>query len=481
MTDADFLAWLDRGGMRAALVEVGTDTPRFLSTVPYTTLPSDTPANRAYFPLLAQGFAFSEALSLDGNPTISVGDIALHNEDGLLDSWLDEVWVNRAIRVYIGDVAWPRADFRLVFSGLVSSITAGARNRLSIVLRDALNRLNAPVTDATLGGSSTNADRILPVCLGECHNVSPLLIDPAQHEYQVHQGAVERLIEVRDNGVPLTVTPTLSTGKFVLTSTPAGAVTASVQGCTPYSNTVVGAVQALATAYGTPDQRMTAADLDAAQLAAFNSAHPQPVGMWLGDRGNVLQACQELAASVGAQVVTSREGKLRIVKLALPGTGTPVSIRPSDYVAGSLAIKERATVIAGVKLGYCRNWTVQTGLDTGIPAAHKDLYAQEYLTVTARDASVAAAYKLYADLPQTNTLLLTKADAQAEANRRLALWKVQRTVYRVQCFAHMLLLELGQAVTLFGDRYGLNAGKSAVVVGLQADWIAGRVSVEVLV
>lgn len=480
MTDTDFLAWLDRGGMRAALVEVDTDTPRYLCTVPYTTLPSDTPANRAYMPVLAQGFAFSEALSLDGQPSISVGDIGLHNEDGLLDSWLDEVWVNRAIRVYIGDVTWPRSDFRLVFSGLVSSITANARNRLSIVLRDALNRLNAPVTDATLGGATSNADRILPVCLGECHNVSPLLIDPAQHEYQVHQGAIERLIEVRDNGVPLTVTPTLSAGKFKLTAAPAGAVTASVQGRTPYSNTVAGAVQALATSYGTPDQRLTSADLDAAQLAAFNAVHPQPVGVWLGDRGNVLQTCQELAASVGAQVVTSREGKLRIVKLALPGAGAPVQIHPKDYVNGSLAIRERTSVVAGVKLGYCKNWTVQESLDTGIPAAHKDMFAQEYLTVSARDDDVAQAYKLYADIPQVDTLLLTEADAQAEAGRRLSLWKVQRTVYRVECFAHLLLLELGQAVTLFGDRYSLDSGKSGVVVGLQADWISGRVTVEVL-
>lgn len=482
MTQEKFYAWLREGiGRRVALVEVDTDAPRLLSTVPYVTSPGDSPANTAYLAVVAQGFAFSESLAMDGSPSISVGDIAIHNEDGLLDSWLGDVWTNRAVRVYIGDVSWPRADFQLVFAGLVAELTASSAGRLNIVLRSALERLNSPVTDALLGGDSQNADRLLPITLGECHNVSPLLTNAAQHEYQYHQGAAERLIEVRDNGVPVAVTSMLLNGKFRLNSTPAGQITASVQGQFPYTATVAGIVQLLATQYGAPDQRLTAADMDTAQLAAFDAAHPQPVGVYLPDRSNVLQTAQALAASVGAQVVASSLGKLRIVKVALPGVGAPVAIGPDDCVLGSLKMRERPQVVAGVKLGYCRNWTVQDNLDTGIPPEHKDLYAQEWLTVTARDEAVATAYKLYADIPQQDTHLLREADAQAEANRRLALWSVQRTVYQIECFAHLLGLELGQAVTLTADRWGLDAGKAGVVVGLQRDWIKGRVSVEVLI
>lgn len=481
MTDNEFAAWLTANGRRLALVEIDTDTPRYLSNVAYTTLPTDTPANRVYQPVVASGFAFSESLSLSGTASVSVGTIDLHNEDGALDAWLDEVWTNRAVRVYIGDATWPRADFRLVFSGLIARLDSRSPQRLSIVLRDKLERLNTPATDATLGGATDNKDRLQPITLGECHNVTPLLADPAQHEYQWHQGASERLIEVRDNGVPVSTTSVLSTGKFKLLATPAGQVTASVQGRTPYSNTVSGLVQALATSYGTPSERLTSGDLDSAQLATFAAACPQPVGYYLGDRANVLQVCQELAASVGAQCVMSREGKLRIVRLALPGTGTPVVIGPQDYEARSLQVKERTTVIAGVKLGYCKNWTVQTNLDTGIPPEHKDLFAQEWLTVTASDPAVASAYKLYAEPEQVDTLLLRESDAQAEADRRLSLWKVQRTVYQVKGFAQCLLLELGQAVTLQGDRFGLQAGKTGTVIGLQLDWMAGRATVEVLI
>lgn len=482
MTDQDYKDWLARGGHRLALVEVETDTPVYLSTTPYMSLPTDTPANKAYLPVVQGGFAFSERLSLSGNPSLSVGDIELNNEDGSLDSWFDTVWVNRAVRVYIGDADWPRADFRLEFSGVIADISSSSPGLLNLVLRSKLDRLNTPVAEAVLGGTTPNKDRLLPVLLGECHNIEPLLSDPANHEYIVHSGAIERVIEVRDNGVPLSnVTYYLGTGKFRLGNSPEGAITVSAQGAIPYTNTVAGAVKKLATLYGTPTERFQEAELDAANLAQFDLDHPQPVGLNFPDRANVLKSCQELAASVGAQVVVSRQGLLKLVKVQLPAPGVAVEIGLSDYETGSLTMRERTEVIAGVRLGYCKNWTVQTSLNTGIPSEHKDLFAQEWLTVTSRDSAVASAYRLYAEPPQIDTLLLRGDNAQAEADRRLALWKTPRTVYSIEGYAHLLTLELGQAVRLTGERWGLNAGKPGMVIGLQRDWIAGRCTVEVLI
>lgn len=481
MTDAAFYAWLkSQCARRCALVEVDTDTPRYLSTVPYTTQPTDSPSNRAFLCVVAGSFAFTEKLSLTGNASISAGDIELHNEDGMLDGWLNDVWVNRAIRVYIGDVSWPRADFKQVFSGVVGDLGSRNTGRLNISIRSKLDRLNTPVSEALLGGDSPNAGRLLPLCFGECHNISPLLIDPSNHVYQVHQGAIERLIEVRDNGVPVTVTPDLSAGKFTLTKQDAGQITVSAQGKTPYTNTVPGIIRALVTQYGTPDERFTEDDIDAVNFAAFEAANPAPVGKFLGDRGNVFQVCQELAASLGAQLVVSRLGLLRLL-MVQSVTSADFAITPDNYELGSLTIRQRTEVVAGVRLGYCKNWQVQESLDTGIPAEHKDLFGQEWLTVSARDSDVAQAYKLYADPAQVDVLLLDKDSAQAEADRRLALWKVPRTTYRINGFAELLQLELGQAVGLQGSRFGLNAGRAGQVVGLESDWIGGRVSVEVLV
>lgn len=483
MTDAEFTAWLKKGGRYTVLVEVDTASPKYLSTLPYTTLPTDTPANRVYYPVIAGGVALTESLSLDNSASLSAGDIELSNEDGSLDSWLDEVWVNRAIRVYVGDVSWNKSDFKLIFNGVVSSLDSSSASRLNIVLRDKLQRLNTPVSEDQLGGTTPNAERLRPLVFGECHNIEPLLVDPALHEYQCHNGALERIIEVRSEGVPREITTSgVPTGSFRLTASPEGTITASVQGSTsPYVNTVAGIVQRLATSYGTPSERFTFGDIDTVQMAAFDAAHPQPVGVFLNDRNNVLQVCQDLASSVGAQVTMSREGKLRLVKIELPPTGTPLVITPADYEAQSLSISQRSTVQAGIRLGFCKNWTVQTSIDSGIPAEHRDLFGQEYLSVSARDSAVASNYKLYAEPQQVDTLLLKRTDVSAEATRRLNLWKQPRTVYQVTAFAHLLTLEIGQAVTLYGTRFGLELGKTGMVVGLETDWIGKRVKVEVLV
>ena len=134
MTDLEFQEWLKKGGRYVVLVEADTTPLRYLSAVAYTTLPSDTPANRVYSPVLAGGIALSETLPLDGTATLSAGDIEIHNEDGSLDSWLDDIWSNRRIQVFIGDVTWPRADFKLVFDGVAAGLESTSPERLNIVL-----------------------------------------------------------------------------------------------------------------------------------------------------------------------------------------------------------------------------------------------------------------------------------------------------------------------------------------------------------
>ncbi len=483
MTEIEFTDWLKKGGRYTLLVEVDTTVPRYLSTVAYTTLPTDSPANRVYSPIVSGGVAFTETLPLDGSATLSVGDIELNNDDGLLDSWLDDVWVNKPIRIYIGDVSWVRADFRLIFTGIVDNINSRAANRLNISLRDKLQRLNTPVSETLLGGTTPNKDRLIPLCFGEVHNVEPLLVDPATLKYKVHGSAIERLIEVRDNGVPVGINESLIDGTFTLVAQQAGTITCSVQGDKPttYSNRIADTITRLVTGYGKVSDRLTTADIDTAQFAAFNTEHPQPVGVYLNDRSNVIEVCQQLASSVGAQISMSREGLLRLLKITLPATGTPLVVTPSDYVAKSLEIKERVDVQAAIKVGYCKNYTTQTGLNTGLPASHKDLFMQEYLSVTAKNQSVADTYKLNTEPVQTDTLLLTESDATAEANRLLTLWQQPRTVYTFVGYSHLLTIPLGQALTLVSPRFGLSEGKTGIVVGIQSDWVSRRVTIEVLI
>ena len=484
MTEAEFNSWLMQDGVRRVmLVEVDLDTPKYLSNVGYTTTPTDTPANRNYLACITDSIAFSEKLNLssDGSASISAGDIDISNEDGAFDSWLNEVWVNRAIRVYLGDLSWSYADFKLVFSGIAANLNVPERGTLSISLRNKLERLNTPVTETLLGGTTTNKDRLKPVGFGECHNISPLLENEGLSRFQVGSTRLERIIEARSNGAPITITQDLVNAQFRMTTAMYGTITASVQFGYPYKNTVATIVQELVTNWGTPTERFTAADIDTAQVNAFDAAHMQGVGIWLPDRANVLDVCQQLTASLGAQLTMTSTGKMRIVKIDLTAPVASTTINPWDYEHSSFTVSERSEVVSGINLGYCKNWTVQESLETGIPQQHVEMYAREWYNSVARNSAVAAAYRLHGEPEQTDTLLLTQADADAESARRLALWSAPRTVYQFRGLVNTLTLELGQYVNLIGDRYGMENGKVGQIVGIDRDWLLGRTTVEVLV
>lgn len=486
ITDAQFAAWLgDAGAQRVMLFEVGVksagvDITRYLSTKAYV-----GSAGTPYQAVVAGGLTVTESISMDSDTSLSAGDIEIHNGDGARDAWLDDIWANQPVNAFLGDVRWDRADFRQVFAGTVIDIGCKSRDRLNLRLANKLERLNTPVTDVKVGAGATNPDALVPVLLGEASNISPVQTNPNTLEYAFGDGVNEGVIEVRTDGKPrgaVTVTP--GTGRFVFyEAVGPGAVTCSAQGTKfngAYVNTISQLVQYLVTQRGKSTTRFAAADLDAAQLAAFDTANPQPVGLYLTERTNVLVACQQLARSVGAQLVMSMTGRLRLIQFAMPTSAT-IEIRPSQQLDRSISIVNRTEVAAAVKIGYCRNWTVQGNLQTSLPDAHKNLYAQEWLSVTAVDAAVQATYKLDAEPDLVETCLLRKTDAQAEANRRLAIVMVPRTTYRFEATPAQLLTELGQAVKLFSNHFGLAAGKVGIVTSRSVDWGTLRSTLEVTI
>lgn len=481
----DFTAWLeDTTAIRCILVEAvsnisSVDTTHYLSTKNYT----DETAPRIYDPIVsAASIQLIERMSIDGSPSMSFGDVEIHNIDGSLDSWLSDIWVNKSITILVGDVRWLRADFVTIFSGTIEDIDSRSASTLNIKVRDKLQRLNTPISETKLGGSTVNKNELVPLCFGECFNVTPLLSNPATLEYKVHQSAIEGIIEVRDNGVPVAATKTIAQGKFTLAAQPFGQVTCSVQGSKPsvWDKTVSKVIQQIVLNYGGTN-KLVSGDLDSAQLATFDAANIQPVGIYINDRDNTLSVCNQIASSVGAQLVMSRLGKLQLLKIELPAPGTPFDIGVDDIIQNTLSISSKQPVRAAYKVNYDKNWTVQQGLQTGIPEEHKDMYALEYVSVTSEDATVKAAYSLDSEPVAIDTMLLTESDATAEATRLLNLYKTPRFIVTFTGTARLVELTLGSAVTLTYPRFGLDAGKAGQVIGLSIDWSNLTVKVEVLV
>ncbi len=376
----------------------------------------------------------------------------------------------------------------MIFVGVCAGIAPNGQNKFNLKLRDKLELLNVALTDAKLGGSGPNADSLIPVCLGENHNVTALLRDDGT--YQVHNGAMESSsptgtvdIEGRSNGVPVELTVNASTGIITLTHSYYGTMTFSVKGDKTggvYINTVAALITRVVKNYGLASNQFVDADLDLVNLAAFEVANPQPVGYYAAERVNILDVCQALADSVGAQLSMSRIGELRLLKIGEPAS-FGMDVHPKYMVEKALTPTSVTEPVGAIKLAFCKNWTVQPDLQTTIPAAHKDLFGKEWLTTTPPEPTVAALYRLDAEPKQENSLLLRKVEADVEAQRRLDFWSVPRHVYEFEGTPEMMMLELGQGVQVFHPRFGMTSGVNGQIVSLAPDWLNARVKVGFIV
>jgi hypothetical protein len=485
ISDAQYAAWLDDStAQRVTLYRIGClsggqPVTRYLSNRAYIGSP-----DRPYAADIAKDLEISRSISIDGDAKLSTGDVDVWNVNGERDSWMSDIWANQRVEVYVGDVRWDEADFRLSCVGYLSDIAPGAEV-LTLKFRDALQRLNTPVSEAKFADGT-----LIPGALGEVPNMTPKY-DSVTGRWYYHWAAAEGLIEPRTDGRKRSsdVTDDAATGRFVFNAAVGpGAVTCSVQGDKTggvYRNRIAPLIQLLATSYGKASTRMTAADIDTASFSAFDAANPQPVGLAILDRTNVLAACAQLASSKGAQLIPSMLGKLQLLQYAIPASASlsiPLSMQAKDEQGrNTLAAVSRSTVAAAVQIGHCRNYTTQPNLQTSLPDAHKQMFATEWRTYTAVDTATQAAYSLYADPTQIDTCLLTQADAQAEAERRLAIVKVPHTTYRVELTPAGMLVQLGEARNLFGDRFGLQAGKPGLVTGLTTNFGTYSVIAEITV
>jgi hypothetical protein len=487
----EFIAWIKSGERKVLLAELGvrvgsTEMTRYLSTTGYVTGSGDTPANTTYLPRIVEGFEFTRNLSIEGSGSTSFGDIQLDNTDGALDGWLTDVWAKRSVKLFLGAPGWARSAFVQIFEGVASDISPSSRTTLSLLLRDPLALLENPISTATLGGTGDNADTPLPLALGECFNIEPLLVSPTGlATYKVNSGAVEQIIEIRDNGHPVTTSKNAGAGEFTLQYQRWGQITCDVQGYkagAEYRRDIGGLIEWLATTIG-DGTKMTVDQIDAASVSAFRAAYPQPVGWWGSVNSRRMEVITSLADSVGATVTTSRMGKLQIVPLAF---GASVrEITPSDMEAGTLEPVMRPEILGKIKLKGCRNWTVQgkEGLAAILEPNQITTLTEEWILKSAENSTVMSVYKQddVLDEEAQETLLVEEGDVQSEAQRRLNLWSVPRTVFRFSGWAELMTLELGQTVTIKHPRLGLAAGAPAIVTSLGENYVTGRVNVEVLV
>lgn len=510
----NYTQWLRKQGIaRALIVQVQVNTGGSLITR-YLSTHDVTVDGVSYLAVIKGNISTSSSINLDYNTSISFGDIDIINSARLFDGWLNDNWSNKSCKIYYGEVpAIPTNqslinDYELIFDGIVDDIDSKSNTVLSLKIRDKLEKVNYPVTEKLLGNyfhgsvlpdtdtSYNNQSRTSnrPLVFGEVNNITPMLTDPTQLEYMVSDGPVELIIEVLDNGVPVSFRTTktvdeigdIPPGSFRLDHPPVGTVTASVQGVAKtidlvngtfidsYTNTAANIIATILKFYGRP------LDYSEIDTTSFTTLATQPVGVFVSDRTNSFTLCSEIAKSANCVLVVTRQGKVRLVELKIPTTAT-IIVDDTNIIFNSIKLSQKPNIVAGIKLGYARNWTPMTGIVTGIPEEHKNMLAKDYIEAVAKDPAVQAAYNLTVEPDLLGTFLITSDDANTAAQDRLQLRSNIRKIIGAQGVAELMQLEVGSPVIVNTNRFGIPTNTKGLVVSVNPDWLAGKVDLEILV
>lgn len=485
---SDFYVWLkDDNQNRVILIEAvsyysGSEHTNYMGNDSYISRPIDSPANTLYEDIVRGVPSFTTRMSeqFSGQSSPSWGDVDITNENGVRDSWLTWAWDGRAIRVYLGDATWSRDEFRLILSGTVASIYAKDAKTISLKIRDKQWNLNVPVQTTLIGGTTANAGNPKPLCYGECFNIEPVLITAATHEYQIHDGQIEDVVQVYDNGVAVAgFTEDLTNGKFTLNSAPVGRITADVKGAKPsgtYKVKCADIMEHIILNHST----LVSGDLDSGSFTAFNTTCAQTLGLYVRERTNMIEVLDALILSVGGWYGFSRAGKLTLGQFIAPAGDPIISLDSDDVVEGAFKVSKINIPVSTVRLIYKKNWTKMTdGIASAATEARRAELAAEGLISTATDGSIKTAHPLALEPDAESTLIVGQSAADTESARRLALFGVTRGVYSLEGFSVPFSATLGDVIELDHSRFGFSGGALAIVVGITETPTKNRIALDI--
>lgn len=389
-------------------------------------------------------------------------------------------------------------------------------------------------TDDDIGGHTK------PLLLGKVYNISPPRVNADKLIYQLHGvnnstgtvGGVSNgtmgsgdTITVYDRMVPLQRAGTdyinqadmennaplpgqyrvwVGGGCFRLGSEPVGRITADVTRSSGFLTTRAIVNQIVRIATGLNNTDWVVSQFNALFAPSPGTTDPL-AGIYLTDERNVIDALSELLAGVSgfyswmqSPGATSPEAELPyLLQLSLPANslvaakvGYQKLILTETDVLGEVRPvipndDARGMPVWKVTLGYKKNYTVMSEEECSgsVSKATIDFVTREYREVYAEDSSVRTQWPHATEL-KINTLLVNKADAQAEANRLLTMFKQPRDMFKVKVHFDAISLQAGGnprkwvpgwVVNFTYPRFGLNAGKDLIIVGMQEDFAANTV------
>lgn len=475
------------------LVEIGANTGSAPIVLRYSlggfvSKPTDNPPNVHYAPRLKDVGRFARHLFSPGRTMgegqFDLGELSFANTDGQLDQVLTyAVDGGDVVLKRIGSKRLPLASSVAVLRAMAEQFDGGAGSEV-IRLRfyDRRRVIDKPIQTNRYGGTTTAGgqgtadgtaemkDTLKPLVFGFARQVVPVIANPFELVLQVNDGPVEA-VQLYDGGVPLLYDGDSATLAALLAANitpghyrtckalgyvrPGGAIrgraayawTADVTEGAAGQRNAGASVLRMLTKLGIGDP----ANLDLSSFATLSLQAPQEVGIWLDSETSGLSAIRQVLDSIGGWMVPDNAGRYAVGRLAAPGT--PIAkIRDRDIIGEAFGFTSNPDTDGGIPahkltLKWGKNYRVFGETDIGgcVTDGDPDRAAglrQEYREVLVEDQAVKDLHPLAPEL-EIETLLRHKADAEAEAARRFALYKVNRIACGVT-----VPRELAEAISL---------------------------------
>ncbi|WP_029458263.1 phage head spike fiber domain-containing protein [Solidesulfovibrio alcoholivorans] len=230
-----------------------------------------------------------------------------------------------------------------------------------------------------------------------------------------------------------------------------------------------------------------------AALAALGSADYE-VGYFIppGDTTTIADVMAALAASAGVWWAFNRSGEMIVGQLARAAaaaspaaTFTACEIIQDSFDRSAPYDTDDGVQAYRVALQAVKNWTTQqksavaTFLWTDNPT-RVDWLGKDFREVRAEDLTTLANHPLACEI-QVTTYITNQTDALAEAKRLLAYYsdRLDRFSFKVP-MSEAATLVIGDVVAIQYARFGLDAGKNFILVGITETHEIGTATLEVL-
>lgn len=468
----------------------------------YATAPGDSIRSQPFSGRL-QKFSFQRSILQGdiGQFTTGTGRIVINNVDGNYDQLAQIYSIDgQPITIRAG-----RVDTSYDESVLVAKLTAKGwsfvGNTITIDLVDYSYKLEVPMQPNVYGGTGDadgTADLMgkrKPLCFGYPFNISPVSLVPSLLIYQVHDGSVQAIANVYDEGAALanvgdvadyaslvaasvaasSFRTCLSLGMFKLGSSAIGQVTADVQGENGAGYiTTTGDIVRWALKHRTtlidPD------DLATPSFTDLNTTQPAPVDYFLGQDDDVTVGAfvANLMGGVGGWGGHRLDGTFEVRIFEAP-SGSPVASFTRDDMLDPDIQKEPLPAAYNPppyrwRVPYARNWTVQTtGIAGSVTTDRRAYLAGQYRLAESVSPSIQADHPFAQDRDPVNAYFHNQADAQAEADRRIDLFKVTRALYQMRVPRRGLRRDMGDIIEVTHPRHDLSFGRLMTVVEVGVD------------